>query len=84
MKLLQKEKKAFFIFNGMILMLFVISSLAGNNINKTFESQLCLKYAAKKCNILDKERIKYVCNTLTFHRRSITSLKNYYTCIRKG
>ena len=83
MKLSQSEKKAFFIFNGMFSMLFVISALAGNNIDKSFESKLCLKYAAKKCNDLDKEKMKSICNTLTSHRRSIITIKNYYTCNRK-
>ena len=83
MKLSQSEKKAFFIFNGMFLMLFVISTLSGNNTGKTFENKLCLKYAAKKCNNLDKEKMKSICNTLTSHRRSIVTIKNYYTCNRK-
>ncbi len=83
MKLSQSEKRAFLIFNGMFLILFVISALAGNSISKSFESKLCLKYAAKNCNDLNKEKMKSICNTLTSHRRSIITIKNYYTCNRK-
>ena len=83
MKLSQNERKAFIIFNGVFLMLLVISALAGNNTSKTFESKLCLKYAAKKCNDLDKEKMKSICNTLTSHKRSIATIKNYYKCNRK-
>ena len=64
-------------------MLFVISALAGNNTSKSFESKLCLKYASKNCNDLNKEKMKSICNTLTSHRRSIITIKNYYTCNRK-
>ena len=83
LKLSQKEKKAFFIFNGIFLMLFIASTLTGNNTNKNFESKLCLKYAVKKCNDLDKEKMKSICNILTSHKRSIITIKNYYTCNRK-
>mgnify|MGYP001278805787 CR=1 FL=1 len=83
MKLSQNERKAFFIFNGVLLILFIASALTGNNTNKTFENKLCLKYAAKKCNNLDEEKIKSICNTLTSHKRSIATIKNYYECNRK-
>ena len=83
MKLSQIEKEAFFIFNFSFLILFVISILAGNDSNRRIENKLCLKYAAKKCNVYDKDKIQAICNTLAIHNRSIVSVKNYYSCYKK-
>jgi len=50
------------------------------DLNKTKENQLCFKYAAKKCNIKDKDKMELICNILINHNSKIISIKNHREC----
>jgi len=75
------EIKSLLIAFNSALFILVLSGFGINrNYNTNKINQLCFKYAAKKCNFLNKDKAKLICNTLINHNSSISAIKHHKEC----
>ena len=78
---MNNEIKSLFIALNSALFVLVLTGFAINRDYKTNKiNQLCFKYAAKKCNFLDKDKAKLICNTLINHNSNISAIKHHKEC----
>ena len=78
---MNSEIKSLFIALNSAIFILVLTGFVFNRdykVNKI--NQLCFKYAAKKCNFLDKDKAKLICNTLINHNSSISAIKHHKEC----
>ena len=75
------EVKSLFISLNAAIFVLVLTGFAINrNYNTDKINQLCFKYAAKKCNFIDKDKAKLICNTLINHNSNISAIKHHKEC----
>ena len=78
---MNNEIKSLFIALNSAIFILV---LTGFGINKDYKAnrinQLCFKYAAKKCNFINKDKAKLICNTLVNHNFNISAIKHHKEC----
>ena len=67
-------------FNSAVFILALTGFCTDRNHSKARINQLCFKYAAKKCNFLNKGKAKLICNTLVNHNSSISAIKHHKEC----
>ena len=73
-------KSLFIALNSAIFVLVLTGFGINRNYNTKKINQLCFKYAAKKCNFVDKDKAKLICNTLINHNTNISAIKHHKEC----
>lgn len=73
-------KSLFIALNSAIFILVLTGFGINRNYNKNKINQLCFKYAAKKCNFVNKDKARLICNTLINHNTSISAIKHHKEC----
>ena len=79
MNLFKKSKNAF-VFSTIVVALVLLGFKVNRNTNKLKVSQLCFKYATKKCNFKSKDKARLICNTLVSHNTKISGIKHHKEC----